>query len=136
MGSSEGFICTGLSLMKTVEEMKQYLKEPSTDPFVQFDIEDSQGRIHSIRHVREQLVDECGEWAVVVDVKERWMKAVKHEWLDYPHTLYFDMLEKKYVVEHNRVLDLSDDGDRWDGDVMWNQPFGWGVLYDSENRKG
>ncbi len=135
MGSSEGFICTGLSLMKTVEEMKQYLKEPSTDPFVQFDIEDSQGRIHSIRHVREQLVDECGEWAVVVDVKERWMKAVKHEWLDYPHTLYFDMLEKKYVVEHNRVLDLSDDGDRWDGDVMCNQPFGWGVLYDSENRK-
>ena len=136
MGSSEGFIHTGLSLMKTVEEMKQYLKEPSTDPFIPFDIEDPQGRIHSIRHVREhQLVDECGEWAVVVDVKERWMKAVKHKWLDSPHTLYGVMITKKYAVEHNRVLDLSDDGDRWDGDVMWNQPFCWGVLYDSENRK-
>ncbi len=136
MGSSEGFIHTGLSLMKTVEEMKQYLKEPSTDPFIPFDIEDPQGRIHSIRHVREhQLVDECGEWAVVVDVKERWMKAVKHKWLDSPHTLYGVMITKKYAVEHNRVLDLSDDGERWDGDVMWNQPFGWGVLYDSENRK-
>ena len=37
-------------------------------------------------------------------------------------------------VEHNQVLDLSDDGERWEGDVLNNQPFGWGVLYDSENR--
>ena len=136
MGSSEGFIHTGLSLMKTAEEVREYLKEHSNDPFVPFDIEDPQGRSHSIRHVREhQLVEECGEWAIAVDVKEKWMKAVKHKWLDSPHTLYGVMITKKYAVEHNRVLDLSDDGDRWDGDVMWNQPFGWGVLYDSENRK-
>ena len=37
-------------------------------------------------------------------------------------------------IEHNQVLDLSDDGERWEGDVLDNQPFGWGVLYDSENR--
>ena len=37
-------------------------------------------------------------------------------------------------IEHNRVLDLSDDGERWEGDVLDNQPYGWGVLYDSENR--
>ena len=37
-------------------------------------------------------------------------------------------------VEHKRVLDLSDDGERWEGDVLNNQPYGWGVLYDSENR--
>ena len=37
-------------------------------------------------------------------------------------------------IEHNQVLDLSDDGERWEGDVMNNQPYGWGVLYDSENR--
>ena len=36
-------------------------------------------------------------------------------------------------MEHNRVLDLSDDGERWEGDVLNNQPYGWGVLYDSEN---
>ena len=63
------------------------------------------------------------------------MKAVKHEWLNSAYTLYDSMLKKRYVVEHNRVLDLNDEGDRWDGDVMCNQPFGWGVLYDSENRK-
>ena len=37
-------------------------------------------------------------------------------------------------VEHNHVLDLSDDGERWEGDVFQNKPYGWGVLYDSENR--
>ena len=37
-------------------------------------------------------------------------------------------------IEHNRVLDLSDEGERWEGDVLNNKPYGWGVLYDSENR--
>ena len=37
-------------------------------------------------------------------------------------------------IEHAQVLNLSDDGERWEGDVMNNQPYGWGVLYDSENR--
>ena len=38
-------------------------------------------------------------------------------------------------VEHKRMLDLSDDGERWEGDVMNDQPYGWGVLYDSEGEK-
>ena len=37
-------------------------------------------------------------------------------------------------VEHNVILNLSDDGERWEGDVLHDEPYGWGVLYDSENR--
>ena len=37
-------------------------------------------------------------------------------------------------VKANEVLDLSDDGERWEGDVLNNEPYGWGVVYDSENR--
>ena len=37
-------------------------------------------------------------------------------------------------IEHDTMLDLNDDGERWEGDVLHNQPYGWGVLYDSENR--
>ncbi len=37
-------------------------------------------------------------------------------------------------IEHNVMLDLSNDGERWEGDVLNNQPYGWGVAYDSENR--
>ncbi|KAK8831382.1 hypothetical protein WA577_001575 [Blastocystis sp. JDR] len=49
-------------------------------------------------------------------------------------------VEKKAVlnvsgIEHKQVLDLNDDGERWEGDVLKNQPYGWGVLYDSEGEK-
>ena len=42
--------------------------------------------------------------------------------------------EKVSGIEPNQVLDLSDDGERWEGDVRNDEPCGWGVLYDSENR--
>ena len=38
-------------------------------------------------------------------------------------------------IEHNQVLNLSDEGERWEGDVLNDQPFGWGVLYDKENTR-
>ena len=50
------------------------------------------------------------------------------------HTLLRVNGEEVSGIEHAKVLDLSDDGERWEGDVMNNQPYGWGVLYDSENR--
>ncbi|KAK8820593.1 hypothetical protein WA577_006649 [Blastocystis sp. JDR] len=50
------------------------------------------------------------------------------------HTLIRVNGEDVKGIEHKRVLDLSDDGERWEGDVLNNQPYGWGVLYDSENR--
>ena len=37
-------------------------------------------------------------------------------------------------IEHNQVLDLNDDGERWEGDVLNSKPCGWGVEFDSENR--
>ena len=47
------------------------------------------------------------------------------------HTLLRVNGEEVSGVEHKRVLDLSDDGERWEGDVLDNQPYGWGVLYDN-----
>ena len=51
------------------------------------------------------------------------------------HTLLRVNGEEVKDVESKQVLDLSDDGERWEGDVLDNQPYGWGVLYDSENRR-
>ena len=50
------------------------------------------------------------------------------------HTLLRVNGEDVKGIEHKQVLDLSDDGERWEGDVLNNQPCGWGVYYDSENR--
>ena len=38
-------------------------------------------------------------------------------------------------IEHNQVLNLNDEGERWEGDVDGNEPYGWGVLYDDEGEK-
>lgn len=38
-------------------------------------------------------------------------------------------------IRHNQILDLSDEGDRWEGDVLNGEPCGWGVLYDKDNRR-
>ena len=38
-------------------------------------------------------------------------------------------------IEHSVVLSLNDDGERWEGDVLNREPYGWGVLYDSEGEK-
>ena len=36
-------------------------------------------------------------------------------------------------IEHNEIVDMSVDGDRWEGDVLNGEPCGWGVLYDKDN---
>ena len=35
-------------------------------------------------------------------------------------------------MKRNEILDLSVEGDRWEGDVLNGKPYGWGVLYDKE----
>ena len=36
-------------------------------------------------------------------------------------------------VKHNAIVDLSNDGDRWEGDAVNGKPCGWGVFYDRDN---
>ena len=36
-------------------------------------------------------------------------------------------------IKRNQALSLSEEGDRWEGDVLDDKPYGWGVLYDNNN---
>lgn len=36
-------------------------------------------------------------------------------------------------IKHNQTLSRNEDGDRWEGDVLDDKPYGWGVLYDKDN---
>ena len=56
---------------------------------------------------------------IVADVKNRRLLRVG----------YVDLSE----IKHNEIVDMSVDGDRWEGDVLNGVPFGWGVLYDKDN---
>lgn len=43
--------------------------------------------------------------------------------------------EQQNEIQPNQILNLSDEGDRWEGDVLREKPYGWGVLYDADNNK-
>ena len=60
------------------------------------------------------------------------------------YTLQVDVKNKRFLhvsdcsldgVKHNVILDLSVDGDRWEGDVLDSKPFGWGIAYDKNGNK-
>ena len=38
-------------------------------------------------------------------------------------------------LQHNQIVDLSVEGDRWEGDVLNGKPYGWGVLFDKNNER-
>lgn len=44
----------------------------------------------------------------------------------------YDSDINEYPVSH-AVLDLNDEGDRWEGDTLNDAPYGWGVQYDKDN---
>ena len=103
---------------------------------------------------------ECCEWMLKTDVKDSYLVLHKNGlcWCQEglveklpsivmelclngvievdiaSHTLLRVNGEDVKGIEHAKVLNLSDDGERWEGDVLDNQPYGWGVVYDSENR--
>ena len=113
-----------------------------------------------IPFVKVLKYQEYCEWVLKKDVKGSYLLLYKHDGLCWYHE---GLIEKTHSVmeiclsrvievsvdshrllrvneeevkgiEHAKVLDLSDDGERWEGDVLHNEPYGWGVLYDSENR--
>ena len=83
------------------------------------------GVMHAIEGVwrrnEEVLVEMSKERVVEVNVMKRELLRVGSENLS--------------GIEHNQVLDLNDDGERWEGDVLNNEPYGWGTLYDNEGNK-
>ena len=100
------------------------------------------------------------EWIVKTDGKDAYLMMCKNDMCWYEglveksHSVVMEMRlngvtevdiashklirvngEEVKAIQHNVVLDLNDEGERWEGDVLNNQPYGWGVLYDSENRR-
>ena len=63
------------------------------------------------------------------DIKEKWMKVkTKSESNSDWDELNLDELQKKVTI------DLSEKGDRWEGDSLNGIPFGYGCIYDDENQ--
>ena len=69
---------------------------------------------------------------VIVEYDSRgrivWVDVDKKELLEVEGV---DLSEMK----RNEILDLSVEGDRWEGDVLNGNPCGWGVLFDKNNER-
>ena len=113
--------------------------------------------------VLKRLVEACGSEEDALNVTSYsclTYRAVRDRWKEYEGVKEYDQrtimqlsegrtvvvnVKKKELLrvndvelsglEHNQVLDLSDDGERWEGDALHQQPYGWGVLYDKEGEK-
>ena len=100
--------------------MKMCLK----DPTVLFSLKQTDGPFPAdsvLLHRGGSIVEMNKERVVIGDTQSHQLLRVNEE----------DMKG----IEHNVVLDMKEKGERWEGDVLHDQPYGWGVLYDSENRK-
>ena len=63
------------------------------------------------------------------DIEEKWMKVrERKEESEYWNEIDLDGLK------HHDIIDLNENGDRWEGDSLQHNPFGYGCLYNSENQ--
>ena len=69
--------------------------------------------------IREIQCDKDDKW---MKVRER--KAKNEEWIE----ISLDELK------HHDIIDLNENGDRWEGDSLNGSPFGYGCIYNSENQ--
>ena len=63
------------------------------------------------------------------DIEEKWMKVRERkdeneEWNEIDLN----------GLKHHDVIDLNENGDRWEGDSLNGNPFGYGCIYNSENQ--
>lgn len=79
------------------------------------------GVYEGVCQMEDMLIEKNPEDTIIVNVERRSLLKAK------------DVHLKE--IKQNETLDLSVDGDRWEGDVLNGKPCGWGVLYDKENNK-
>lgn len=67
-------------------------------------------------------------WILVADRKASVFVRICY-WVGGQKTREIDLNQ----IEHNQIVDLNDEGDRWEGDVLDGQPFGFGTLFNADN---
>ena len=81
--------------------------------------------------------------SIVIQMSGRKIIVVDRERKAFLRLFIIDYLKERMTVdvkrknlsaiEHNQILDQTDEGERWEGDVWNDQPYGWGVLYDKDS---
>ena len=75
--------------------------------------------LNSVSRIGDSFIVECDEEGEVVADVEKKVALKVHD-------------NAASEVIHHEIVDLSVEGDRWEGDVLNDAPCGWGIVYDSE----
>ena len=75
-----------------------------------------------VRETRRIRMIEC-------DIEEKWMKVKERK----EDSLEWDELNLEGLIKGD-IVDLNEKGERWEGDSLQHKPFGYGCIYDNENR--
>ena len=107
------------------KRMYEYVSEGRGTPYMYYNL--LEGAMYGIIHMEAfyiQIHCEADKQLVILsNIKTKEMEIITEKGI-----------EDQSAVLLNQVLDLRREGDRWEGPTLHSSPFGYGCLYDGENR--
>ena len=85
--------------------------------------------IQGTHYCHSELLQDDTIRIIECDIEEKWM-TVKEKNIESVEWNEIDTCELQY----GDTIDLSDQGDRWEGNSLNGEPFGFGCIYNSENQ--
>ena len=80
-------------------------------------------------YIQSEILDNNTIRVIECDIEEKWMKVREKRENE------MDWIEMEYEdVRKGDVIDLNENGERWEGDSLNGNPFGYGCIYNSENQ--
>ena len=85
--------------------------------------------INNTHYIQSELLSENFVRVIECDIEEKWMKVK----ICVGESLKWTEM-KLNDLQRGATIDLSENGDRWEGDSLKGDPFCYGCLYNSENQ--
>ena len=85
--------------------------------------------VNNTRYINSELLPDNSIRVIECDINEKWMK-VKSRVEEYSE---WNEMNLNGLKNHD-ILDLNENGDRWEGNSLNGIPFGYGCVYNSENQ--
>ena len=120
--NTEGLLSVNEMLQMPKEKLAQLLSSHSDYSYIQVsaDMYRDEHCYSGIAYLTDSIIAEYTEYDMhIVNIATKEVLRMEHHELDQ--------------IKHNMVWDLNDEGERWEGDILYDSPCGWGVLYDKDN---
>ena len=85
--------------------------------------------VNNTRYINSELLPDNSIRVIECDIEEKWMKVRERK----DESEEWNEMNLNGLKNHD-ILDLNENGDRWEGDSLEGIPFGYGCEYNSENQ--